>query len=202
VVDSPLGEMAVIILSAVRLNGDGAVDGGFGDGGRVDKYTYENGYLNNGQARAAALRPGADGKILVGGFEQPRQGWTILPASFALYSLNADGSADESFGQAGRIQTDFGEGSNLNSGFDDMLLRPDGTSVVVGTAADGDLVQPALAAYDTGGHPAPGFGTDGKIIWTSMHFGEQIAQDAQGRILLAGAPNESTIQVAVARYIP
>src|SRR5262245_32317146 len=77
----------------------GDLDTDFGTGGRV-LTTFPGGFA---EAASVAVQP--DGKVVVAGVTLTFN--TSDSEDFALVRYNADGSLDTSFGNAGRVRTDF-----------------------------------------------------------------------------------------------
>ena len=69
-----------------------------------------------------------DGKIIAGGYTQKSDG---TKSDFAIARYNADGTIDDSFGNGGKISTDFGE-NNRYDVINALALQPDGRIVAVG----------------------------------------------------------------------
>jgi uncharacterized delta-60 repeat protein len=105
------GETALMI---VRLRPDGSPDAGFGGDGIV--YLGAAGY-------ADAVRTQPDGKILL--LTSGANPWVTL------YRLNADGSADRSFGSAGRVAL-----ASDPDGGGHLTLSPDGRITVTKVGGD------------------------------------------------------------------
>jgi uncharacterized delta-60 repeat protein len=133
--------------------------------------------------RASRIQP--DGKIAMAGVIAP-----TLPtfATFGVARLNADGSADPTFGDNGVVPTPL-PGLNEASATD-MLVEPDGDIVAVGpadpTSEPGSAV--VLVRYTPGGGLDPTFGVGG-VATTVTELGIRprgIARDAEGRYLVAG----------------
>ena len=88
----------------VRYLRDGALDSGFGKGGKVETAF---GAKKSDWATGLALQP--DGRILVAGVSgSPKQ---VYRGDFALARYLPDGSLDHSFGGDGKIGTDFARAS-------------------------------------------------------------------------------------------
>ncbi|MCS6867509.1 delta-60 repeat domain-containing protein, partial [Thermus sp.] len=95
-----------------RLRPDGSLDGGFGDGGRVERQV---GSIHS-PIQSVALGP--DGRVTAAGWST--EGLTLL-------RYNPDGSLDVGFGTAGVASLPNAEGYGL-------LLDPEGRPVVAGVA--------------------------------------------------------------------
>lgn len=180
-------------FALVRYNSDGSLDTTFGTGGKVT--TDFLGWQDS--ARAVVLLP--NGKILVAG-STGRNG-TNDQFDFALARYNADGSLDPTFGQAGRVFTDFGQGNDFATG---LAVLPDGRIVVGGSASNGSNQDFALARYTASGTLDTTFGNAGRVM-TDFGFGDDeakgLAVQADGRIVLVGrALTNRNFDVALARY--
>ena len=108
-----------------RYNADGSLDAGFGDGGLV---TTDVGNGAADEARGVAIQ--SDGKIVVVGYVFASH----IPGNpinfdFALVRYNTDGSLDTSFGDGGKVTTDF---NGLGDRAFAVAIQPDDKIVVVG----------------------------------------------------------------------
>jgi uncharacterized delta-60 repeat protein len=178
-------------MTVIRLNADGTSDASF-DGDGLVTLVPPAGFApkHNGSANDLALRP--DGRLLVGGLQQPVEGFRIDPGDFVVYSLNIDGSLDTTFGTGGRVSTSFAaelpdaHQSEIHS----MALRPDGVLVAAGTV--GQLMAgtftsySAIAAYAPDGSIHRPFGTSGKVVSRSARFIQSVALDMEQRLVTLG----------------
>jgi uncharacterized delta-60 repeat protein len=104
-------------------------------------------FVFGGIANGVALQ--ADGKIVAVG---------SAAGDIAVARLNADGSADLSFGTNGLVTTDFGllVGGRPASEFgNDVAIQADGKIVVAGTSQHDVESNLAVVRYDTAGVPTP-----------------------------------------------
>src|SRR5207247_587941 len=93
-------------FALTRYNADGSLDPSFGQGGRA---TTDFG--GSDVANSLVMQP--DGKLVAAGFTYNNfSAWT---EDFALARYNADGSLDHSFGQGGKVTTDFGGRESASS---------------------------------------------------------------------------------------
>lgn len=178
-----------------RYDANGVPDATFGASG--DDGTPE-GFVNislgdgNDASRDLALQ--ADGKIVVVGDSVAADGST----NFILARLNADGTADDSFGVSedgtpnGFVATSLGDGNDFATG---VAMQADGQIVVAGYHQEGESTNIAVARYDAAGALDQGFGTadDGTengIVNISLGDGDDMANGVavQGDklILVAG----------------
>jgi uncharacterized delta-60 repeat protein len=143
----------------LRLLPDGSPDPGFGGGGRVP--------LPGGPWRGLALQP--DGRIVVAG---------AIAREMALMRFAESGGPDPSFGADGIVTAPFdsprrlSQGQELLAEFVDLLVRPDGGIVALGTMRP---CQPApekwcqrfaavLAGFHPDGRVDESFGDDGAVM--------------------------------------
>jgi uncharacterized delta-60 repeat protein len=110
-------------------------------------------------AQDVKVRP--DGRIVVAGFtHSPNSTPDLLTADIALAQYNSDGSPDASFGDGGKVTTDFfGAADEVV----ELALQPDGKIVVAGITfrLDGGA-DFALARYNTDGTLDLSFGEGGR----------------------------------------
>jgi uncharacterized delta-60 repeat protein len=127
---SPTSDFAL-----ARYNQDGTLDQSFGSGGmqRTDFFG------NCDQSFDLGIQ--SDGKIVLGGFAQARDGDSNR--DFAVARYNSDGSLDQSFGSGGRQVTDFFGGQDIAFG---LALQPDDKIVLAGFVAHGG----APSSWDLG----------------------------------------------------
>ncbi len=128
-------------FAMVRYNGNGQVDMGFGDSGKVltDFFGFTDG------ANDIALMNKGD--ILLAGFAADNP--SLNTSDFALARYRRNGILNANFGSWGKVTTDFGGYDRARA----MVLQPNGKIVVVGITvehdADGTTVGSsfALARY-------------------------------------------------------
>lgn len=171
----------LIILINISLSAfaqAGVLDPHFGQQGKV--ITYFNGVSVD--VRASALQ--ADGKIIcVGGYTsiQPSGGFIII-------RYMPDGTLDSSFGDQGKIFTDFGYDYELATG---VAITPDNNIIVGGYGSNGFVTityDILLSKYKPNGSFDSSFGVNGKV---SKNFGQDeyiystLLQE-DGKIILSG----------------
>lgn len=123
-----------------------------------------------------------------------------------LVRYHPDGSLDASFGDGGKVMTDFGD-SHWGG---DVLIQPDGKILVAGSASvyldELHMRVFALARYNADGSPDTSFSQDGMLTTSFSQdndIAESLALQPDGKILAAGtAAMESTLDYAMARYNP
>ncbi len=167
-----------------RYLNDGSLDMSFDGDGKVTLSFFEG----SGHANAVVLMP--DGKLVVGGYSflfSPN-----LNNDFTLVRLNSDGSLDTTFGQSGKIFTDF-TGSNGNDYLHYMALQPDGKLVAVGYSYSGITNTAhdfAIARYHSDGNLDSTFGVNGKVNTDftsgSSEVAYAVAFQPDGKILVVG----------------
>jgi uncharacterized delta-60 repeat protein len=149
----------------------GRLDLTFGVGGRVADLPFSF------QANDVAVQ--ADGKIVAVGTDDES-------GDFVVIRLNVDGSPDQSFGEGGKLTTDFLEGEDIARS---IVVQSDGKIVVAGTAKRPIGARPnfALARYLADGSLDASFSGDGKTL---IEFGTSeafaVAVQPDGKIVVAG----------------
>ena len=189
------------VFVLVRYTGNGKPDTTFGHGGKV--LTDLGGTYPEGTEAVAVQE---DGKVVaVGGC--PARG-TKSDSDFAVVRYTSNGKMDTSFGQGGKVLTDFG--GRFDDSASALVIQPDGKLVVAGgtgTRFKGDF---ALVRYTTGGGLDVSFGKGGKVR-TNLggdDWVNSIAAQADGKIVAAGASESSprdhggcgSCDFALARY--
>jgi len=181
-------------FALARYNPDGSLDQTFGDGGRVltSFRTWE---------MAVGVAVQRDGKIVAAGTSLSPDG--ITPSGFAVARYNRDGSLDQTFGDGGKVLTEFGD---IFTEARAMTIQADGRIVVVGTAwsATGMTTDFAIARYLRNGAPDPSFGIDGQVLANvdDEDDARAVAVSFDGRITVAGmtrGPLEMNNDFAVVR---
>lgn len=162
-------------FALVRYNVDGSLDNSFdGDGIVITPFDSSDDIIYS-------MIIQTDGKIIVVGCAI-----NGTDLDFALARYNVDGSLDISFGNDGKVLTDF-------SMFDDKIfgitLQTDGKIVVVGYMDSGTSLDWALARYNVDGSLDSSFDMDGK---QSIYFGisydvaYSLAIQPDGKIITGG----------------
>jgi uncharacterized delta-60 repeat protein len=176
-------------FALARYTSTGALDTTFGNGGKV-----VTDVAGDSDGAHALLAQGD--KIVAGGFTL--SGGII---DFALVRYNANGKPDYTFGNNGRVTTDFaGDVDQING----LVAGPNGTIVAAGQATVGDSSDFALARYDSMGNLDPGFGTGGKVTTSFSGFddvGRAIKHEGS-KLVVAGFTFTSANKqdFALARY--
>ncbi len=105
-------------FALARYTPDSALDSSFGSGGTVTTP------FERGSAYAYALALAPDGRIVAAG---------VAGSEFALARYNADGSLDTSFGDGGKVTTGFDPADVTDDRVAEIVLQPDGKIVAAGT---------------------------------------------------------------------
>jgi uncharacterized delta-60 repeat protein len=146
---------------AARYEADGGLDPTFGEGGTLVSTVATSAY-----AYAGALQP--DGKILIAGTRQVAADGG-MPYVATLVRLNADGTADDSFGAAGIVTEVWGSVQDTIAA---VAIQSDGSIVAIGWAPydvsgsdytdspDGFIV----LRYLPNGQRDPSFGDNGEVM--------------------------------------
>lgn len=158
---------------------------------------------SNGDAAAAALALQPDNNFLLAGSENTAPRPTDQPACI-LYRYKPDGGLDETFGNQGKVMTDYGgSGSVCRS----IALQPDGKIILAGWASFGPQYYQstdfALARFNPDGSLDTTFGAGGKVV---SSFGNSsmilsAALQTDGKIVAVGLTGpRPAIDFALARY--
>nr|WP_322710474.1 DUF4347 domain-containing protein [Nostoc sp. ChiSLP03a]MDZ8211571.1 DUF4347 domain-containing protein [Nostoc sp. ChiSLP03a] len=173
-------------FALARYNLDGSLDTSFGKSGTVTTHVVGT---SSDSAYGVTLQ--SDGKIILAGYSwgdstQPNQ------PDFALIRYNTDGSLDTSFGNGGKVITNFGEDFGHN-----VLLQSDGKIILAGYIGNGNADY-VLLRYNTDGSLDTSFGNGGKVNGTK---GYAVAIQSDGKIVVGGKDsNGSDIKFALTRY--
>lgn len=191
-----------------RFGADGALDQSFGQNGFAT-IDFDNGA---GGDQAAGMAIDRDGRIVVAG---STHGAGLQSADFAVARLNADGTLDASFGDAGKatIAFDMYQGTG-NDTVRAVAIAPDGAVILAGDAETSKGCVVAVARLLGDGARDPGFSDSGRQTFVFNLIGvtdetdnaNAVAIDAQGRIVIAGTADSSVPQdiaeFGVARLLP
>lgn len=165
------GNITNVAVDCVTPAGNGALDAGFGSGGKVTKNFA-------GGATAIALQN--DGK-------------TVLLGNRLLARHNTDGSPDTSFGAGGQVSIVFNGG--VLDAAQALAIQADGKIVVVGFTRVGTSDDFAVARHDANGTLDASFGAGGKA---SVDFSGSVDKawavliQTDGSIVVAGHANNNS----------
>lgn len=160
-------------FALARYDTDGDLDHSFSGDGKVrTEFTDDfDGALD------VAIQ--TDGRIVAAGMadgpEEP----------FALARYLTSGQLDTSFGDGGKVTTDFGLGLDVAEG---VAVQADGRIVAAGFASEPDFVF-ALARYDSDGNLDDSFSGNGKVktnFTSQLDWANDVAIQTDGRIVAAG----------------
>jgi uncharacterized delta-60 repeat protein len=182
-------------FALTRYNTDGNLDPTFGVSGTVLTD------FAGGDDHAQAIVIQSDGKIVVGGYsyEGPATGF-----DFALARYKADGSLDTTFGQGGKVVTNFVGGSSDE--IQALAIQTDGKLLATGYSNGGGTGNDfALARYNTDGSLDTTFASGGKTTFNFLGASDDranaIAIQADGKIVLAGTTSRKfSYDFALLRY--
>ena len=136
-------------FALARFTANGVLEDDFGNGGLV-----VTGIGLSSVARDVTTQP--DGKLIVAGGATDSLSDPVA-VDFALARYNPDGSLDMSFGEDGRVTTDFGSADQAQA----VLMQPDGKIVAAGASANQGM---AFARYLPNGAPDNSFSGDGRQL--------------------------------------
>jgi uncharacterized delta-60 repeat protein len=168
-------------FAVARYDTDGSLDASFGTGGLVT-----TAFPGSSGSAATSLVVQPDGRIVVAGGGG---------AGFALARYDSDGSLDESFGTNGLVTTSFP--GSTGAGAQSLALQADGRIVVAGRVNTSGADRLGMARYSSDGSLDGSFGTGGQVTSSTIAFGNSVAVQSDGRILVAGGAAGS---FALARY--
>ena len=171
-----------------RYNIDGTLDPSFGTGGAV--ITKLRGDIPASwyfSASAVDVTVLADGRILVSGYTI-----TVSFGRMALLRYNSNGTLDQTFGDAGKVITEFPVGPNgVNGGAfaAALAVQADGKAIQVGSYTDNSFSEVAIARINPDGSADTAFGHNGQVT-TSLGGGDANALDVlvqpDGKIVAGG----------------
>jgi uncharacterized delta-60 repeat protein len=179
-------------FALTRYRPDGTLDTSFGNHGRVT-----TDIAGGAGDVATALVVQADGKLVAAGLTSGPAG-----QDFALVRYRPDGTVDPSFGNHGRVTTDFAGGADAAHA---LIIQADGKLVAAGSATAGTNQDFAIARYHPNGTPDLSFGTGGRAtIDIAGAFDEARALVVQGgKLVMAGftfTGDAATGDFALARF--
>ena len=169
-------------FALARYNADGTLDTGFGtpvsynnDGdvtARSGKVTTPIGSWDD-VGLAVALQP--DGKIVVAGDRRtPYEGWKLDVADFALARYTSDGDLDTTFGNGGKVTTNFGNWTDTAYAVAVYFVDSDSDSIYDA----GEKIKIVAAGRNQGGFPMARYDADGTLDTT---FGTVVSRDEEGK---------------------
>jgi len=176
------------VFSVARVNSDGTVDTGFGEGGKT--------FIAIGSDdRAYAVATDSAGGIIVAGSTYGSGIAGFSGTAIAVVRLGADGALDISFGAGGKVVIPIqGDYFGANSMTIDMF----GKIIVVGKS-NSDF---GVARLNSNGTFDTGFGSNGQLAITvggGSAYARTVQVDANGDLLIAGVTGSSSAPLAVVR---
>lgn len=179
-------------FAIARYTSNGSLDSSFGLGGTT---TID---FAGADDQASELLLQTNGKLLLIGSTN-----VDGDRDFALVRLNSDGTLDSTFGNAGRVTTDF-------AGLDDQafsaVVQSDGKIVVVGSSATAMGKDFALARYNANGTLDTSFRVGGKGITDFAGYDDEAVSvhvQPSGKLIVTGTVgNAQNSDFGVARYNP
>lgn len=179
-------------FALARYNADGSLDTTFGSGGKVI-----TSFGGNGDTVANDVTIQSDGKVVVVGSAGIVDN---AHRSIAVARYNSDGTLDSTFGNGGKVATNFQAGSDdAASG----VAVQNGGKLVVGGGTSNHF---AVVRYNTDGSLDPTFGTGGKVM-TNMEGvyerGVRPLVQSDGKLVLLGSTYSLAADhytLAIARY--
>jgi uncharacterized delta-60 repeat protein len=170
----------ILFVSKSNFAQFGTLDSSFDNDGIV--ITSFDGF--DASVQALLIQP--DKKILAGG--------TISKSGlnqFGLARYNSDGSLDESFGNLGKVISDYPELMLLSS----MALQADGKIIVAGSLFNSDFTIShfVLVRYDTNGLLDTTFGIEGRVITNLSDKLDKITSviiQNDGKIIASGTTSD------------
>lgn len=173
----------------VRLLPKGAPDADFGNGGTVRLPS-----VGSGGVEALAVQ--ADRRIVatgIGGTSRDVSAWRLL----------SDGAPDPDFGAGGNVTIDLGSTFFGKYGYG-VAVQPNGKVVIAATNDRKYTSEAWLLRLQPGGSPDTTFDRDGrKQILPGNGYGNanDVALQADGKILLGGAIGAGTLDTALVRVL-
>ena len=180
-------QFATEAFGVARYLTNGSLDKTFGTNGSAQ--TAFTNFLNS--TSGLAIQP--DGKIVVVGNASSADGTT---SEFAMARFNTNGSLDATFGQGGKVTTNFVGvmGGGVSNPANAVLIQPDGKILVGGSAREcGARTCPtntALARYNTDGSLDATFGTNGTVDVAAIGSVSLLGLDAAGDIFAVNGSGE------------
>jgi len=163
-------------FAVARFNTDGSLDTTFGVAGTVTTdFLASDGSGADNYAYALGIQ--SDGKIVVGGVKHLHSN-----DDFALARYNSNGSLDGTFGDGGRVTTDFSDDDAAYA----VAIQADGKIVAAGGGSAGPSGL-RLARYNANGSLDTSFGNGGKV--TSLNDATGLALQPDGRIVTSSDAN-------------
>lgn len=184
-------------FTLMRLLANGQPDNTFD----TDGTAYRN--ISAGVELAFIPMRQSDGNYLVAGY-----GVFQHQMSLAMARFSSSGTADNTYGTSGMVQTRLGSGApnDVNNSFETVGVTAGNEAVTCGFFDNGSFASGMLAKYTAAGQLDAGFGLAG-VADASFGFGDAFSQlqvMADGKIVAAGSSFDplSGVSLIVARFMP
>lgn len=167
-------------FALIGLTASGALDPGFGVGGKV---ITDFGANIRESARTLALLP--SGKLVAAGLRSGNDQYAS-GSDFAMAQYNANGTLDTNFGSGGLVTTNFGTSLEFAQG---IVVLADERIVLVGRGGNDS----AIARYESNGSLDLSFDTDGQLLLNIGGTDEAVAVATQldGKTIVAARSDNS-----------
>lgn len=149
----------------------------------------------NGTVKGVVIQP--DGKVVLGGYSNNGNN-----TDFTIVRYHPNGVLDSSLNNTGILQMDFDSSEDVANA---MSMDVSGEKIVIGGYMfNGATFDFALAQHNLDGTLDTTFGVHGKLTTSfgGTAFGNALAVQDDGKIILAGYSLQSTNEFALARYLP
>ncbi len=176
-----------------RYSANGALDGGFGSGGRI--VTSFGGAVVAANAAAMALQ--SDGGILAAGTCNATDASAARYRDFCLARYDGSGALDATFGSGGKVIASVSPARR--DGLGALMVQQDGRLLAAGEC---DL-QFCAVRFNANGAVDASFGTSGKLFISmggASNAATSLAQQADGKLVMGGrCLNDNKQQFCLAR---
>ncbi len=176
-------------VAVSKLTAGGALDTGFGGAGAGTLVLFRS----VATERARAIHRNTDGTFLVAA-----EAVGAVAKDFTVFRITAAGALDTTFGTAGVVQHD--SAGAVNDYLTDMVVRPDGTIILVGTNGLGTAADIVIMGLTAAGALDPSFGTGGKVVFGTAgveDLANAVTVTAAGQIVVVGSSGPDSL---VLRY--
>ncbi len=180
-------------FATLRYNANGSLDSTFGNNGKVFMdFPNENIPDSNDAADSVIIQN--NGKIVVGG--RIHRGYF----NHGIVRYNSDGTLDSSFGNSGRIITDFPrQGYAQDNRENELAIQNDSKIILAGFAANDDR-RFSLARFNENGTIDNTFGSNGRVFTDLSGAIHAVKILNNGKIIAAGATENDSGNFALAQY--
>ena len=169
-------------FTVARLNSNGTLDTGFGNGGKAQIP------FNGNESFVQSMAVQTDGKIVLGGY-------TVLGAKdFALARVNSNGTLDTSFGTNGKVIT------TLNTSYSDLItdlvIEPNGNIIAGGCTSSENSPRLCLVRYLPNGSLDTSFNSTGILI-NQLNYSRNctIARQIDGKYVVGGGFDAAVFEI-------